>query len=63
MKSATKKTSPNRPGRPATGITPIRSIRVSNKDWAAWNRCALDRGETVSAMVHRLMAAAIKRAR
>lgn len=49
-----------RPGRPATGQTPVRTVRIGN----VWDRCmtlAQQRGEKMTALVERALIAEEKR--
>lgn len=40
-------------GRPATGQTPLRSIRVSDATWARWRKAALAAGKpSITAWIH-----------
>ena len=46
---------PRRPGRPATGRTPARSIRIPDDVWQAAKDAAEARGETVTDAVVRFL--------
>lgn len=38
----------NKPGRPATGTTPARTIRISDREWEQWRYEAMRSGKTLS---------------
>lgn len=60
MDQGTPDSAPRRPGRPATGQTPVRTVRIG----AVWDRCvelATGRGEKMTALVERALVAEEKR--
>lgn len=42
-------------GRPATGQTPLRAVRVSDEDWDSAQAVAKAHGETVSQVIRRAL--------
>ena len=50
-----------RPGRPATGKTPMRYFRMDDDDWAAVEKAAETAGKTTSAFVREAILRAARR--
>lgn len=42
-------------GRPPTGLTPLRTVRVDDETWESASQAARERGENVSAVIRRAL--------
>lgn len=49
------------PGRPPTGTTPLRSIRIGDPVWQPAKQIAAQRGETLTSVIERALRAYIRR--